>query len=50
MGIVGMFKKTKEFIVEKVFLDTKGYHCIFSNNAGQNYYFNCDENKIRNLA
>ena len=45
-----MFKKTKEFIVEKVFLDTKGYHCIVSNNAGQNYYFNCDENKIRNLA
>jgi len=29
-----MFKKTKEFIVEKVFLDAKGFHCIFSNNIG----------------
>jgi hypothetical protein len=45
-----MFKKAKEFVVEKAFLDTKGYHCIFSNNSGQNYYLNSNENKIRNLT
>ena len=40
-------KKKGEIAIDKLFLDTKGYHCILSNTNGQNYYFHLNDSRIR---
>jgi hypothetical protein len=41
--------KKENLIIERVFLDSKGYHSILSTDGGDNYYINLKDSKVRYL-
>lgn len=42
--------KKEVFNVERVFMDTKGFHVILATDKGENFYFNHMSEKIKYLS
>ena len=48
MGLLG--GKDKQVNIKNIYMDPKGYHCIFICDMGNNYYLNYKDSKIRPLT
>jgi hypothetical protein len=52
-GLKNVFKSgnddSKMQSIRKIYMDQIGYHCIICTDKGDNYYFNLNQTKIKQL-